>query len=230
MANSIGADLDYEITSQDKGIYGDVDIYRVVSSYDLALIKELASGQANIVGAGATVNYVQSRSKTKASWTPAPLSCTIAFLPGWHSTAPRVAGFSCSHNSGLVTCNFTGNLTTGQTAMIALALTVQDVAQAPFRNWAEIFEDSGTDIDSDPGDNNGNDSGPGVGSPGTDPVVDHNDIDHQAPNNDRNTDEDDSDYEDVGVATVEPLSLGNRVYLDNGASGGTRQQRSPGKR
>jgi len=95
-------------------------------------------------------------------------------------------------------------ITPDQTATFDLRLKVEDADQAPFTNTAEISADSGNDIDSTPDTN-----------PANDPMVDHNDIDHKAPYDDRTLDEDDQD-----IATVDllPYDLALVKTLANGQS------------
>ncbi|MEM7132888.1 MAG: SdrD B-like domain-containing protein [Chloroflexota bacterium] len=192
---------------EDDSDYAEVDVN---VSYDLALIKELAPGQASLVQAGEEVDYVikvlnqgnvPSGAITVRDLIPAGMSYRGA------SASAAVADLDIIGVNGSVFTTIMTDLAPSGMGYITLTLRVDDVTQAPFRNWAEISTDSGDDVDSDPADNNGNDSGPGDGGTGGDPVVNHNDINHNAPNDDRNVDEDDSDFEDVDVNITYDLAL-----------------------
>ncbi len=176
--------------------------------YDLALVKELSTGQSATVAAGDTVDYTVTV-KNQGAMDSGIFSVVDAIPAGMTFSAASGTGFACSHDGsadgGLVTCNFGGNLTTGQEATFELTVNVVNVAMAPFRNWAEIEADSGDDVDSDVADHDGVDGTAGTGTAGSDPVVNHNDIDHAgAAYDERTEDEDDSDFEDVDVAAPAP--------------------------
>ena len=183
--------------------------------YDMALIKELAPGQAATVQPSDSVTYVitvknqgtvNSGVVTVEDQIPAGMRYVGASGRAY-STAPISGGFDIIGATGPLFTTVITDMVPNSIAVITLTLQITDVSLAPFRNWAEITTDGGVDIDSDPDDNNGNDTTSGPPATAGDPVVDHDDIDHNAPNNNRNVDEDDSDYEDVDVQINYDMAL-----------------------
>ncbi len=167
-----------------------------VPVYDLALIKKLAAGQPALVLAGSTVNY-EIAVYNQGTAPSGAFTVTEQIPAGMSFVSANGPDFTCSEAGGVATCGYTADLLTGQSAVIALSLEVTDTSQAPFRNWAEISDDSGDDVDSTPDTDTGNDDGPGTGTPPNDAAVNHND-----PHYPGNDDEDDNDYEDVFIGTV----------------------------
>ncbi len=202
-------DLDEPPNDEDDNDFEDVVINLI---YDLALIKTLATGQPALVATDATVNYVitvanqgnvPSNEIVVTDQIPTGMSLASAAGAGW--SCPAVAGatgsFDCTHSAGLAPDVQT---------TIAVALTIDDASNAPFRNWAEISDDSAedyatTDEDSTPDTNVGDDNGPDFGDDPNDEYSNHNDIDLDDPAND----EDDNDYEDVGIDANYDLALIN---------------------
>ncbi|MEM7134188.1 MAG: SdrD B-like domain-containing protein [Chloroflexota bacterium] len=193
-----------------------------IELYDLSLIKELAPGQSSFVEVNDVVRYVitvknqgtiNSGRITVSDQIPAGMSYAGAL-----ARASAVVATPGVEIIGVTNQNFTTvftDLVPSATGVITLDLRVTDPTQAPFRNWAEISIDDGDDADSVPGDNNGNDNGPGVGNPAGDPVVDHDDIDHNPPNDNPAVDEDDSDYEDVNITGTPSLEVTKTLNQQN---------------
>jgi len=173
-------------------------------NYDLALIKTLADGQSATITLGEVVNYtitianqgnVPSNDYTVIDQIPAGMEFVAASDFG-------------SQSGSIVTWANLANLAPGQTKMLTIALRVTDIAQSDYRNWAEISEDSAedygvTDEDSTPDNDIGNDNTDGTGIEPNDLVDNHNDITLDDPAGD----EDDNDFEDVGVNVVYDLAL-----------------------
>jgi len=221
--NSIVADVDYDTESQDKSVYGDVDIYKIPEvplGYDLALIKTLSAGQPAGVQVGDNASFTIQVVNQAASESLA-FTVTDMIPSGLSFVSATGTNFSCSASGQLVTCDYTGSLQPGDIATFDLVVSVDDMSQAPFRNWAEIESDSGDDDDSQPGDNDANDSGAGTGSNGGDPVENHNDLNHSGANNDPLTDEDDSDYEDLFEESYDLALIKTRVYGSGAVSVGS---------
>ncbi|MFK7802713.1 MAG: SdrD B-like domain-containing protein [Anaerolineae bacterium] len=214
--------LDDPAGDEDDNDYADV---AAVVNYDLALINTLAPGQSDNVDLNDDVVYlievknqgdVDSGTFTVADMIPGGMSFRDLAGTDWSSTA--VPG-----DTGEVTLSFAGDLAPGESTVLTLTLRVDEWENGPFRNWAEITEDSAadygtTDSDSTPDDNNGSDPDAGDGGLGDDPVIDHDDIDHAgAAYDDPAEDEDDSDYEDI--TTPELTSIGNLVFHDTNNNG-----------
>lgn len=189
------------------------------AEYDLALIKIVSPGQPSQVANGDVVDFtitvanqgdVNSGDFTVKETVPEGMSFVTAVGTDW----------DCGPITGEVNqfiCTFSGDLAPGETTDLIVQLRVDDVGQAPFRNWAEIetdsSDDTGTsDTDSDPGDNDAD------GQTGSDPVINHDDIDHDdEPYDERTEDEDDSDYADVDPGPL--VSIGNLVFVDSDNDG-----------
>ena len=192
---------------EDDHDYEDVSLNIV---YDLALIKTLASSQPALVNPGDEVNYVvdvknqgnvESGSFTVTDHIPAGMDYILSSGTNW----------SCVQSGQTLSCTYSGSLAAGEITMLNIRVKVVDFSLAPFRNWAEITSDSSSDYgvvdnDSTADSNIGSDNGVGTGIGPNDPVVNHNDIDHDATVQDP-LDEDDNDYEDVGVNVNYDLAL-----------------------
>jgi uncharacterized repeat protein (TIGR01451 family) len=203
--------IDNDATATDPADEDDND-YEDVSAtpmYDLALVKKLSAGQAATVAPGATVSF-DIVVKNQGNVNSGTFTVTEQIPSGMTFVSASGPNFNCTNAAGVVTCNFTGDLTPGQTALITLTSQITDALKAPFRNNAEISADSGTDKDSTPDTNTGNDTGTGTGTPPNDAVVNHNDIDHDATTPDP-ADEDDQDFEDIQVNAIYDLALVKRL-------------------
>jgi len=192
--------------------------------YDLALIKTLKPGQSAWVVDGDTVAYdieILNQGNVASS-----VFSVVDVIPyGMSYVTASGSNFSCTLISGTppavadeVLCVYNpasaAALAPNASAKLRLVLKVDDLTQAPFRNWAEIEEDSSAsygvaDGDSTPGDHNATDNGPGSGSTGSNPSVDHNDISHNGSEeyDDALEDEDDSDPALVRAARTTPITL-----------------------
>ena len=172
--------------------------------YDLALIKELAAGQAAQVNVGAQVSYtitvmnqgnVPSNAYSVTDQIPAGMSFVNA------SDGGTEAG-------GVVTWSNLANIPAGGTKTLSITLSADDATLGDFRNWAEISDDSADDYgvkdeDSTPNATVGNDNAAGFGQGPDDAVTNHNDITLDEPAND----EDDNDFEDISVIVEYDLAL-----------------------
>ncbi len=204
----------------------------IAPRYDLALVKTLAPTQPAWILDGDTVNYVVTvRNQGNVPSNGFVVTDVIPY--GMSFVSATGSGFSCTLIAGTpptvadeVRCTYTpptaADLAPGADVTIELALRADDLAQAPFRNWAEIETDSSsdysvTDDDSSPGDHNGSDNGSGTGSPGADPSIDHNNIAHNDTTHDEATeDEDDSDPATVNAASTTPVNLAAFVARSDG--------------
>ena len=193
--------LDEPAGDEDDNDFEDV---AVDVEYDLALIKTLASGQANPIGLGDLVSYsitvanqgnVPSNSYVVADQIPAGMSFVSASAGGTES-------------GGVVTWSTLPSLNAGATQTLSLVLRVDDATTRDYRNWAEIISDSAsdfgvTDEDSTPDSNTGNDNADGTGTDPNDPFTNHNDITLDEPAGD----EDDNDFEDIALEINYDLAL-----------------------
>ncbi len=103
------------------------------------------------------------------------------------------------------------NLAAGATATIVITTTIDDVNKRPFRNWAEISDDSASDYatvddDSTPDTNVGNDDVAGTGTPPNDVFVDQTVL-PVAQHNDKAVDEDDNDLAEVALDVAYDLAV-----------------------
>ncbi|MCB0139152.1 MAG: DUF11 domain-containing protein, partial [Caldilineaceae bacterium] len=210
------ADLENDQVNEDGKVAGqDEDDHDpepfTVAIYDLALIKELAAGQVALVQPSDVVSFTITV-KNQGTVSAGNFTVTDQIPSGMSyagfQTGPVAAGSSCTGAAAnpIFTCSI-ADLAPGGVITVTLAVRIDDATQSPFRNWAEISADSGDDIDSTPDTNTGIDNGVGFGTGPNDPVVNHNDIDHTAPNNNPLVDEDDNDYEDVSTSAVYDLAL-----------------------
>jgi len=192
----------------------DFEILALDGTYDLALVKTLHPAQASWVTQNSVVRYLITV-RNQGNVASGNFSVTDTIPGGMTFVSATGNNFSCVNNSpvvGKVTCNYqppTGAALAPDTnAVITLKLKAVDLSRSPFKNWAEISEDSGDDIDSTPGSNTGaQDSGAGPGNGGSDPSIDHNDINHGGTNGNRNIDEDDSDPAIIGAGQTRPVTL-----------------------
>ena len=117
--------------------------------YDLALAKvttstSVSANSETVVWTVRVQNqgYVPSGNYSVTDTLPAGLTFASASDGG-------------ANASGIVTWDLTTSLVPGEFKDLTLTTTVTDVTKAPFRNWAEISADSGTDKDSTPDVNTG---------------------------------------------------------------------------
>ncbi len=195
--------LDNPAGDEDDNDYEDIT---VIFTYDLALIKTVASGQATALAAGDQVTYnititnqgdVPSNAYSVADYIPAGMSFVAASDGGTHS-------------GGVITWTGLTNLNPEQAKVLTLTLQMEDTKLTTYRNWAEITDDSSenygvTDEDSTPDSD-----------PTNDPTVNHNDPTADVVLGD----EDDNDYEDITPILPPPVyDLALIKVLANGESG-----------
>jgi len=119
----------------------DIEAITVDVEYDLALIKELAAGQAAQVNVGAQVSYtitvmnqgnVPSNAYSVTDQIPAGMSFVNASDGGTMA-------------AGVVTWSNLANIPAGGTKTLSITLSADDATLGDFRNWAEISDDSADD-------------------------------------------------------------------------------------
>jgi len=175
--------LDNPADDEDDSDYEDV----AVPEYDLALIKEITTVTPTPAAAGTQVTYtvtvmnqgtIPSGSYTVSDSIPAGMSFVSATPAA--TTDPGVG------STGTVTWVVAAANELAPAAQTTFTLVVQidDEAQSPYHNTAEITEDSGDDDDSDPTDGSG-----------ASDTIDDSDV----TTDEDEGDEDDSDFADIAV-------------------------------
>jgi len=195
--------LDNSSNDEDDNDFEDVTLS---IEYDLALIKILAPGQATTVALNDIVEY-EITIMNQGNVASNDFVVTDQIPAGMEFVSASDLGTAVGQ---VATWTKLSSLAPGQTKTVTISLRVTDVTLGDFRNWAEISEDSATDYganvsddDSTPDGNVGDDTTAGTGTDPNDPYTNHNDITQDQPAND----EDDNDYEDVGVNVVYDLAL-----------------------
>ncbi len=204
----------------------DFEVLALDGTYDLALIKTLHPSQPQWLQKNSIVRYVITV-KNQGNVASGSFTVTDNIPAGMNYVEASGPNFSCSNATPTATqvhCVFNppgaAALAPGASANVNLKLRAVDLSLTPFRNWAEISEDSGDDIDSAPASNSAaQDTGSGPGGLGADPVVDHNDIDHAGDNANQNVDEDDSDPAVIGAGQTRPVTLQTFEAVDIDGSG-----------
>ncbi len=181
----------------------DPEVVTVGQTYDLALIKTLADGQAEYVDVDDVVDYVLTITN-QGTLDSGTFTVTESIPSGMEFVSATGTDFTCTAGTDAVDCVYGASLTPRSTATIDVQLRVKDLT-LDLVNVAEISEDSGDDVDSDPDKD-----------PTNDPNVEHDDIDHDDPDYDERTeDEDDHDRE-----VITPVaSIGDVVWYDNNYNG-----------
>jgi len=181
--------------------------------YDLALAKVTAATSVNQGGSVTWTIRVKNQGNvasgvyTITDTIPAGMSYVSSTSPAPPTNLGRAYSFVMP------------NLAPGATTEFTVTTKVDDITKRPFRNWAEVSDDSSenyntTDFDSTPDNNTGDDTGAGVGTNPNDRVVDNvlADVEIDTVLND----EDDNDLAEVVgtvsydlalVKTVSPASL-----------------------
>ncbi|MGB8858143.1 MAG: SdrD B-like domain-containing protein [Ilumatobacteraceae bacterium] len=181
------------------------------SFYDLALAKTVS---ANVVQYNDTITYTITI-KNQGNVPSGVYSVTDKFPVGLNLDSFTAGGAYDSINRVLTWTNLP-NLNPGQTKVLTVTATIGDITKRPFRNYAEISQDSAqtlygiNDVDSTPDADTTND--------GTYPVLallptgpsggDNASIDDAGVNPDA---QDDADIADVGVNVVYDLALAKVV-------------------
>ncbi len=158
------------------------------SFYDLSLIKTLATGQATTVNIGDDVTFTIT--VTNQGTITANTFTITDFLP----TGTTLNDTDWTNNAdGTATYTHTGALNPGDSEPIDITLTVNTAGDLV--NWAEISNDDGDDIDSQPDTNQTNDNQP-------------NDVANATNNAQDNAggDEDDHDLAGVTVRSSTPTT------------------------
>ena len=175
--------LDVPPGDADDSDYEDVFLDR--TEYDLALIK---TADKLRVWPGDTINYtitIANQGNVNSN-----LFTVEDIIPGGMTFISADNGGT--ESGGIVTWKF-NNLLPDSILNLTLQLRIDDETQSPFRNWAEITDDSSEDYRT-----NDEDSTPD-NDPNNDQVNNHNDITLDTPGGD----EDDSDFEEVEILVPE---------------------------
>ena len=174
--------------------------------YDMALIKTVNT--PSVVRGGEVTWTITVKNQGNVDSGAYSVTDTIPGGMSYVSSSPLG-----SHAAGIVTWTNLANLKPGSTTTLTVTTKADDLSKRPFRNWAEISADGADaydlpglnveDEDSVPDTNTGSDNGAGIGTAPNDLVVNHNDISIDQPVGD----EDDNDYEEVGVTIAYDLAL-----------------------
>ena len=203
---------------EDDHDFASVNVAVVPGDFDLALMKQLATGQAPLVDIGDDVNFtiaVINQGDIDATG----ITVTDTPPPGFTLSANDTNGWSIS-GMQLMT-SLPGTLASGTSVSVDLLLTVTPSAPAGNNNnFAEIssaLDDMGnpvSDIDSTPDGSSGN-------TPGEQPPALEDDQVGENGNN-PGEDEDDHDFASVSLLPTTPfdvLSVGNVVWIDMNGDG-----------
>ena len=174
-----------------------------VGGFDLALIKELATGQSDMVVPGETVTFTIT--VTNQGAVDATQILITDYLPATGYTFMAADNPAWTDNGATVETTLPGTLAAGASTTVNIVLTVDLglMAGTQLINVAEItsaLDGEGgdvTDVDSNPDAINGNDAGGLVNSGADD--VDSGDGTGTPGDGDPASDEDDSDPEDVTI-------------------------------
>ncbi len=196
---------DEVVGDEDDNDYEEFSPIQPSFTYDLALVKVLADGQAGSVLEGEVVNYNIFISN-QGSVPSGDYAVTDLIPEGMSFVA---ASPNAQEVGRVVTWAKLPNIDPGQTEVLSITLRLEDASIGSYRNWAEISDDSAadygvTDEDSTPDTNSSND-----------PVINHNNISAD----DITGDEDDSDYEDI--TPIQPIPVYDLALiktLENGQS------------
>ena len=199
--NDPGVDPDDEDDADDEPVIPNVE-------YDLAIEKALAPGQAETVSAAdPSVDYVIT--VTNQGNVPSLTYSVEDVIPAGTEFVSASNGGTFA--GGLITWTDLPNLDPGATQDLTVTLNVVDFEQRAYRNHVEISDDSADtyvdadgnpeqDIDSAPGNFDGNDDGPGV----DEPTIDEDDDDFVATKSS-------SSSSIVGSSTPGPSSLPSKL-------------------
>ena len=179
----------------------------IQDEFDLALRKVLGAGQARVVIPGQTVTF------TIEVFNQGQVTATNILVVDYVPAGLTVSDANWLGSGELVSRTIPGPLFPGASTTLDIVFTVDDnIPPGDIVNLAEIAnatDETGIvriDIDSTPDQNPDNDCNP------------KNDvIDEDGKNNPCTQDEDDHDFE---VLQAPSMSLGNRVWLDDGFGGG----------